>query len=148
MKPPNITNPKPERSTKPETPIQSPTMPDLEDVDIRFIYYGTSAMEVFFLKTPKLNETQTTPIQTFLCLDQNTTALPDVVELAINDNNWPQANTDIKRPERGKTQNNKSTQWTANMGSHKEKQKPDKTCPDALSRLKKRDREQETSRIE
>jgi hypothetical protein len=71
-----------------------------------------------------------------------------VVELAMNDNNWPQANTDIKRPERGKTQNNNSTQWTANMGSHKEKQKPDETCPDALSRLKKRDREQETSRIE
>ena len=84
-------------------------MPDLEDVDIRFVYYGTSAMEVFFLKTPKLNETQTTPIQTFLCLDQNTTALPDVVELAINDNNWPQANTYIKRPERGKTENNNST---------------------------------------
>ena len=115
-------------------------MPDLEDVDIRFVYYKTSAMEVFFLKAPKLTETQAMPTQTFLRLDQNATVLPHVVELAINDNNWPQANTHIKRPERGKPQNNNSTQRTTNMGSHTENQKPEKAYPDALSRLKKRER--------
>ena len=69
-------------------------------------------------------------IQTFLLLDQNTTVLPDVVELAINDNNWPKTNEDTKRPERGKPQDSNSLQQTENMGSHGKKQKPDKKRPD------------------
>ena len=85
----DIANPKSEGSTKPETPISSPTMPDLEDADVRFVYYGTSAMEVFFP-----TETKAKLIQTFPRLNQNTTVLPHVVELAKKNNTWPQANTD------------------------------------------------------
>ena len=69
-------------------------------------------------------------IQTFPLLDQNTTVLPDVVELAINDNNWPKTNEDTKRPERGKLQDSNSLQQTDDMSSHGKNQKPDKKRPD------------------
>ena len=92
-------------------------------------------MEVFFP-----NKTKTKLIQTFPRLDQNTTVLQHVVELAINDNNWPKTNEDTKRPERGKPQDSNSLQRIADMGSHGKNQKPDKKRPNTLSRLKTRDR--------
>ena len=116
MEPPNIPNPKPKGIKKSKLPIPSPTMQGLEDVDGRFLYYGTSVMEIFFPKPPNLTKTQALSIQTFPGLNQN---LPHLVKLAKNDNPWPQANTDIKQPERGKIRNNGSTQWNTNMGSHK-----------------------------
>ena len=91
MKPPDITNPRWEGSMKPKIPVPSPTMPGLEDADVRYVYYGTSAIEVFFP-----TETKAKLIQTFPRLNQNTKVLPHEVELAINENKWPQANVDIK----------------------------------------------------
>ena len=92
MKPPNISNPKPEGIQKTEMSIPSPTMPGLEDVDGRFVYYGTSVLEVFFPNPPNLTEAQAASLQTFLHLDQNRAALPHLVELAKNDNPQPQTN--------------------------------------------------------
>ena len=141
MKPHNVSNPKPEGIQKTEMPIPSPTMLGLEDVDGRFVYYGTSVMEVFFPNPPNLTEAQAASIQTFPCLNQNKAALPHLVELAKNDNPRPQTNRDIKRPERGKILNNGSIEQNINMGSHKETtQKPDRVHPDVLSRLKHRGR--------
>ena len=117
-------------------------MPDLEDVDVRFVYYGTSAMEVFFP-----TETKAKLIQTFPRLNQNTTVLPHVVELAINDNNWPKTNEDVKRPERGKPQDSNSPKWTTDMGSHGKNQKPD-TLKIENERQAMQDCEQKTSGVE
>ena len=96
-------------------------------------------MEVFFPNPPNLTEAQAASLQTFLHLDQNRAALLHLVELAKNDNPRPQTNTDIKRPERGKIQNNSSTQQNTNMGSHKKTQKP-RARSVALSRPKHRGR--------
>ena len=136
MKPSNISNTKPEGIQKTELPIPSPTMPGLEDVDGRFVYYGNSVMKVFFPKPPNLNEAKAASVQTFLRLDQSKAALPRLVELAKNDNHRPQTNMDIKQPERGKIQNNGSTERNTSMGSHtKTTQKLDRARPDTLSRL-------------
>ena len=83
-------------------------MPGQEDVDGRFVYYGTSVLEVFFPNPPNLTEAQAASLQTFPHLDQNRAALPHLVELAKNDNPLPQKNMNIKQPE-GKIQNNGST---------------------------------------
>ena len=138
IRPPGIANPKYPKSaesTKAESPMPSPTMPTLEDADVRFLYYKTSAMEVFLPP-----ETKAKLIQTFPRLDHNTTVLPHMVELAINDNNWPKTYKNVKRPERGKPQDSNSPKRTTDMGSHGKKQKPDKSCSDTLSRLKTRER--------
>ena len=138
IRPPDIVYPERQHSmesTKADTPMPSPTMPPLEDADVRFLYYGTSAMEVFLPI-----ETKAKLIQTFQRLDQNTTVLPHVVELAINDINWPKTNEDTKRPERGKSQDSNSLQQIADMGSHGKNQKSNKKHPDTHSRLKTRDR--------
>ena len=58
IKPPNISNPKPEGIQKTEMSIPSPTMPGQEDVDGRFVYYGSSVMEEFFQNPPNLTEAQ------------------------------------------------------------------------------------------
>ena len=82
MKPPTISNPKPEGIQKTEITIPSPTMPGLEDVEGRFVYNGTSVMEVFFPNSPNLTKAQAASLQTFLHLDQNRAALLHLVELA------------------------------------------------------------------
>ena len=139
MKPPNISNPKPGGIQKTEMSIPSPTMPGLEDVDGRFVYYETSVLEVFFPNSPNLIKAQAASLQTFLHLDQNRAALPHLVVLVKNDNPRPQTNTDIKRRERGKIQNNSSTQQNTNMGSHKKTQKP-RARSETLSRPKHKGR--------
>ena len=92
--------------------------------------------------TPGSDPPETTAklIQTFPRLDHNTTVLPDVAEMALSDNNWPKTPGTVKRPERGKPQISNSSKTTTNMGSHTESQKPDKKCPDTLSRLAARGR--------
>ena len=137
-RPPDIVYPERQHSmesTKADTPMPSPTMPPLEDADVRLLYYGTSAIKVFLPI-----ETKAKLIKTFPHLDQNATVLPHMVQLAINNNNWPKPNEDTKRPEKGKPQDSNSLQRTTDMGSHEKNQKPDKKCPDTLSRLKTRDR--------
>ena len=111
--------------TKSDKLVPLPTMPPLEDVETRFPYHETGAVEVFLPI-----EIRAKLIQTFPHINQKTTVLPHVVELAINDINWPKTNEDTKRPERGKPQDSNSLQQTENMGSHGKKQKPDKKRPD------------------
>ena len=74
-------------------------------------------------------------IQTLPRFDHNTTAPPRVIELAINNNNWPKTFKTMRRPERGKTRKGNSTKQTSNMGSHSKNKKPDKNHPDPLAAL-------------
>ena len=77
---PGIANPKhPEstESTEAHTLVPSPTMPTLEDANVRFLYCKTNATEVFLPP-----ETTAKLIQTFPGLVHNTTVSPHVVELA------------------------------------------------------------------
>ena len=121
-----------------EKPIPSPTMPDLEDANTRwFAFRKTDIVEVF---PSECTGTKMIPVQTFLRPGQNRSALPHATKLAKSDNNWPQTGTDIKQPERGKTQNDISTQQTATMGSHSKTPKPGGAYPDAISRLRQRSR--------
>ena len=121
-----------------EKPIPSPTMPDLEDANTRwFAFRKTDVVEVF---PSECTGTKMIPVQTFPRPGQNRSALPHATELAKSDNNRPQTGTDIKRPERGKTQNDISTQQTATMGSHSKTPKPGGAYPDAISRLRQRSR--------
>ena len=109
------------------------TMPPLEDAETKFEYQETGAIEILLPI-----EIRAKLIQTFPRLDQNTTVLPHVVELAANDNSWPKTNGDAEQPEREKPQDNNSLQQTADIGSHGKNVKSDRKLSNKLSRLRTR----------
>ena len=110
-------------------------MPPLEDAEARFEYreIGTTKILLPIEIRAKL-------IRTFPRLNQHTTVLPHVAELATNGVNRQKSDNDAEQPERAKSQKNNSLSQTTDMGSHSETVKPDTTVCITISRLQTRRR--------
>ena len=118
-----------------EEPLPSPTMPPLEDAEARFEYREIGTTEILLPI-----EIRAKLIRTFPRLNQHTTVLPHVAELATNGVNRQKSDNDAEQPERAKSQKNNSLSQTTDMGSHSETVKPDTTVCITISRLQTRRR--------